>query len=52
MVTSAAERAELESKLSASVISAFQAGLLTKEEALAELRARGEELGCWGRNPG
>ena len=35
------QRAELEEKLAGSVISAFSAGLLTREEALAELRARG-----------
>ncbi|MCR5297503.1 MAG: DUF1073 domain-containing protein [Clostridiales bacterium] len=47
MTTSPAERAELVSKLSSDVIQAFQAGLLTREEALAELKSRGEELGVY-----
>ena len=29
------------------VIQAFQAGLLTREQALEELKARGEELGVY-----
>ena len=49
LTTSPAERAELVSKLSTDVIRAFQAGLLTRDEALRELKARGEELGAWGR---
>ena len=36
---------ELAEKLSASVIAAFSAGLLTREEALSELCARGRDLG-------
>ena len=44
---SPAETAELVEKLSASVIEAFRAGLLTREEALAELRARGSPFGVW-----
>ena len=47
MTTSPTERAELVSKLSSDVIQAFQAGLLTREEALAELKSRGEELGVY-----
>ena len=47
MTTSPAERAELVQKLSSDVIQAFQAGLLTREEALAELKSRGEELGVY-----
>ena len=47
MTSSPAERAELVQKLSADVIQAFQAGLLTREEALAELKSRGEELGVY-----
>ena len=47
MTSSPAERAELVSKLSADVISAFQAGLLTREEAQEELKSRGEELGVY-----
>ncbi len=47
MTTSPAERAELVSKLSSDVILAFQAGLLTREQALGELRDRGSELGLF-----
>ena len=47
MTTSPAERAELVSKLSQDVIQAFRAGLLTREEALEELKSRGEELGVY-----
>ena len=42
-----AETAELVGKLSAPVIEAFRAGLLTREEALAELRSRGAPYGAW-----
>jgi len=41
-------RAELESKLSNSVIEAYKAGLITRDEAVRELRARGEGMGFWG----
>ena len=47
MTTSPAERAELVQKLSSDVIQAFQAWLLTREEALGELKSRGEELGVY-----
>ena len=47
MTTSPAERAELVEKLSSDVVRAFQAGLLTREEALRELRSRGQELGVY-----
>ena len=47
MTTSPAERAELVQKLSTDVIQAFQAGLLTREQALEELKSRGEELGVY-----
>ena len=47
MTTSPAERAELVQKLSSDVIQAFRAGLLTREEALEELKSRGEELGVY-----
>ena len=47
MTNSPAERAELVQKLSSDVLQAFQAGLLTREEALAELKSRGEELGVY-----
>lgn len=49
MTTSPAERAELIGKLSADVISAFQAGLISREEAREELKARGEELGAYAK---
>ena len=44
---SPAETAALVDRLSSSVIEAFKAGLLTKEEALSELRARGTPWGVW-----
>ena len=47
MTTSPAERAELAQKMSSDVITAFQAGLLSREEALAELKSRGERLGVY-----
>ena len=47
MTSSPAERAELVQKLSADVIEAFKCGLLDREEAREELRARGEELGVY-----
>ena len=39
-----AERAELVQKLSSDVIEAFKCGLLDRDEAREELKARGEEL--------
>jgi len=47
MTTSPAERAELVQKLCSDVIEAFKCGLLTREQALEELKARGEELGVY-----
>ena len=47
MTTSPAERAELVQKLFSDVVQAFQAGLLTREEALAGHRSRGKELGVY-----
>ena len=47
MTTSPAERAELVQKISSDVIQAFQCGLLTREQALEELKCRGEELGVY-----
>ncbi len=49
MTSSPAERAELVQKLSADVISAFQAGLISREEAREELKSRGEGLGVYGK---
>ncbi len=51
MTNSPAERAELVQKLSLDVVRAFQAGLLTREQALAELKSRGEELGVYTKIP-
>ena len=47
MTTSPAERAELMQKLSTDVIEAFKCGLLTREQALEELKTRGEGLGVY-----
>ena len=47
MTTSPAEKAELVQKLTADVIEAFKAGLVTREEALTELQSRGEGLGVY-----
>ena len=44
---SPAESAVLSEKLSAPVIEAYKAGLLTREEARKELRTRGAPLGLW-----
>lgn len=47
MTSSATERAELVQKLSGDVIEGFKCGLFTKEQAIAELKRRGEELGVY-----
>ena len=49
MSGSPTERAEIAQKLTADVVAAYEAGLLTREEARAEIRARGEDVGCWGK---
>jgi hypothetical protein len=56
MTTSPAEKAELVQKMTADVIEAFKCGLITQEQAVAELESRGEGLGVytklggrWGR---
>ena len=41
--------AELVQKMSADVITAFQTGLLTREEALDELKSRVEALGVYAK---
>ncbi len=43
------ERADLIDRLSGSVIEAWTAGLITREEAVEELKARGAELGVWNK---
>ena len=45
------ETAELVDRLSASVIQAYTAGLLTREEARSELRIRGSPYGVWQHEP-
>lgn len=45
------ETAELVDRLSASVIQAYSAGLLTREEARSELRIRGSPYGVWQHEP-
>ena len=47
MTTSPGERADLVQKLSADASQAFQCGLLTREQALEELKNRGEGLGVY-----
>ena len=47
MTTSPAERAELVQKLSGDVIEGYKCGLFTKEQALDELKHRGEEMGVY-----
>ncbi len=49
MTTSPAEKAELVQKISSDVIEGFKAGLFTREEALAELKSRGEVMGVYSR---
>lgn len=46
-----AERAELMSKLSNPILKAFEIGLLTRGEALAELKAVGTDIGVWDKLP-
>lgn len=43
------ERADLVDKLSSGVIAAFQAGLITRSEAVEELKARGAEFSVWNK---
>ncbi len=47
MTSSPAERAELVQKLSGDVIEGDKCGLFTREQAIAELKSRGEELGAY-----
>ncbi len=47
MTTSPAERAELVQQFSSDVIEAYKCGLLTREEAISELKSRGEALGVY-----
>ena len=47
MTTSPAEKAELVQKMTADVIEAFKCGLITQEQAVAELESRGEGLGVY-----
>ena len=43
----AGQTAELAERLSSTVIEAFKAGLITRDEAAAELKARGEKYAWW-----
>jgi len=43
------ERAELIEKLSDSVVRAFTSGLISRREAVEELKARGADLGVWSK---
>lgn len=47
MTSSPAERAELVQKLSGDVIEGYKCGLFTREQAIAELKSRGEEMGVY-----
>ena len=47
MTSSPAERAELVQKLSGDVIEGYKCGLFTREQAVMELKCRGEELGVY-----
>ena len=47
MTSSPAERAELVQKLSGEVIEGYKCGLFTREQAVNELKTRGEELGVY-----
>ena len=47
MTSSPTERAELVQKLSGDVIEGYKCGLFTREQAVMELKTRGEELGVY-----
>ena len=47
MTSSPAERAELVQKMSGDVIEGYKCGLFTREQAIAELKNRGEEMGVY-----
>ena len=47
MTTSDTERAELTEKLTADVFKGYEIGLLTKEQALTELKSRGAGIGIY-----
>ena len=47
MTTGPSERADLVQKMSMDVIEGFKCGLFTREQAVAELKSRGEGLGVW-----
>lgn len=49
MTTSPTERAELVQKLSGDVIEGYKCGLFTREQAIAELKSRGEEMGAYSK---
>ena len=47
MTSSPAERAELVQKMAGDVIEGYKCGLFTREQAIAELKSRGEEMGVY-----
>ena len=49
MTNSPAERAELVEKLSRDVLEGYRCGLFSREQAMAELKSRGGELGVYTR---
>ena len=49
IVPSPEERADLIDKLSANVIEAYKAGLISRKDAIEELKARGAEFSVWGK---
>ena len=49
MTLDISERAELSRKLAEEVNSLYQSGLISREQAQAELKSRGEPLGSWGK---
>ena len=49
MTLDIAERAELSRKLAEEVNFLYQSGLISKEQAQAELKSRGEPLGSWSK---
>ena len=51
MTTGPSERADLVQKMSMDVIEGFKCGLFTREQAVNELKSRGEELGVYTKVP-
>ena len=49
MTTSPTERVELIDKMSGDVREGYKCGLFTREQAIAELKSRGEGLGVYAK---